>query len=119
MLTAGVCGYGSKQLFIKEVFSTNFMKFFGLGGHIISQTDTMVARSESGNWCTICGYGSAALTDVHRHIEAKHLDLQIPCKFCHKICKTRLNLTRHLKKFHPESKSNFKSIIEWHLRDLK
>ena len=79
----------------------------------------MLIKSESGTWCSACGYSGSGLSDVVRHIEAKHMDLRIPCRFCSTVCKTQLNIKRHLKKYHPETNSNIKAVVEWHLQALK
>ena len=69
---------------------------FGLG--TLSNLESMFVKDDSGTWCSACGYSSMSHSDVVRHIEAKHMNMRISCKFCPRVCHTRLNLKKTFKK---------------------
>ena len=51
--------------------------------------------------CLICGHSANLKTDVARHIEARHVILpELLCHICHKSCKTRDSLRRHIGRYH-------------------
>ena len=54
---------------------------------------------------------------LSRHIEAKHLNLRLECKFCHVVLRTRLNLQRHPKKKHSQTRENINEIMTYHLEE--
>ena len=63
--------------------------------------DSFLMRTESGGaWCNACGHMANNYRDVARHIESRHLNLKIQCRFCPMVCSTRRNLQRHLKSKH-------------------
>ena len=47
--------------------------------------------------CTQCDYVKAHKHDVMKHVERKHLNLQIPCHVCSTLCKSRNDLKSHMK----------------------
>ena len=71
--------------------------------------------------CIACGHSSKFRKDIIRHIESKHLDLAIECKFCPAILKTRLNFRRHLNNRHVdrtlspgEKREELKQFLAYH-----
>lgn len=87
--------------------------------YFVDSVAAFLMRSGKGSstWCKACGYSGHNLQDVVRHVEAKHLNLEYRCKFCDLVTRTRLNLTRHLKRNHVNSKSsNFKEILHYHFQ---
>jgi len=83
----------------------------------VHDASSLIMRSDSRSWCSECGYASPKECDVIRHIEAKHLHLQIHCRLCPTILKTRLYLKRHLRNKHL---GNLKDPlqIKAHIEDL-
>ena len=68
--------------------------------------------------CKICGYSAGDSRDVGRHIESKHINLEIMCKYCGTILKNRRSFGGHLKTRHPESQNCVNDIINLHVRDM-
>ena len=68
--------------------------------------------------CKICGYAAADSRDVGRHIESKHINLEILCRYCGSLFRNRRTLGGHLKARHPETKDDLKTIIYLHVKDL-
>ena len=56
----------------------------------------------SSTWqCSICGYMSKQITNVKRHVVAKHRkNEQLPCPVCKKRLKNKYIFNGHLKEFH-------------------
>ena len=57
--------------------------------------------------CKVCGHHSSRATrwsrkDLIRHIDAKHMKGDYPCRFCNKVLKTGYYLQRHVRKEHLE-----------------
>ena len=53
-----------------------------------------------GKKCKVCGKEGHP-TDIRRHIEAFHVEgVEIPCKHCGKICKSRNSLRKHIANLH-------------------
>ena len=91
----------------------------------VQDVQTLMMRGKNSSWCRACGYTASSNNDVIRHIEAKHLNLRLECKFCHCILRTRLNLQRHLKKRHPDKlgepvgqRQNLNEIMAYHMEGL-
>jgi hypothetical protein len=74
-------------------------------------------NANGSHWCNDCGYHSGLKQDVVRHIESKHLDQKISCKFCPKVSNTRDNLRRHIRKNHYHDKMDMKEIMAWHMNE--
>ena len=55
--------------------------------------------------CKVCGKEDIS-GSMKRHIEAKHLDVSIPCNFCEKTFRSRNSLTDHTCKNHKDCKDN-------------
>ena len=88
----------------------------------VQDVERMLMKGKNNAWCQVCGYTASSTNDVIRHIEAKHMNLRLECKFCHCILRTRLNLQRHLKKKHPDklgdqvgARLNLNEIMAYHL----
>ena len=47
--------------------------------------------------CNDCGYTRERKSDVRRHIEHKHVDLQVSCQYCDSVFTSRGGLKAHLK----------------------
>ena len=68
--------------------------------------------------CNICGYSAADSRDVGRHIESKHIKLEIMCRYCGTILKNRRIFERHLKAQHPETRNDVNKIIDSHVKEM-
>ena len=53
------------------------------------------------SWCSKCPNYYSRTYNVQQHIEANHMIIQIPCKFCELNFKTRHGIKRHLRLYHP------------------
>lgn len=75
--------------------------------------DDYIMRNAHGTyWCRGCGHHSSSRRDLSRHIEAKHIAGEYPCKFCDKVLTTKYNVQRHLNKFHKEEQMKVKQDLE-------
>ena len=83
----------------------------------VQDVQSLLMKDKNCSWCTVCGYKASSNNDVTRHIEAKHLNLRLECKFCHVVLRTRLNLQRHLKKKHGQTRENINEIMTYHLEE--
>ena len=59
-------------------------------------------RADYGGWkCTDCDYYSAKKSNVHKHVESKHVETQYyPCNFCGKVFKGINSYNVHLSNVH-------------------
>ena len=46
-------------------------------------------------FCKICQFESRYKQVLVTHIEAKHMELSLPCRYCSKLCNTKHTLLRH------------------------
>ena len=53
-----------------------------------------------------------------RHIESKHIKLEIMCRYCGTILKNRRIFERHLKAQHPETRNDVNKIIDSHVKEM-
>ena len=83
----------------------------------MQDVQSLLMKDKNCSWCTVCGYKASSNNDVTRHITAKHLNLRLECKFCHVVLRTRLNLQRHLKKKHGQTRENINEIMTYHLEE--
>ena len=83
------------------------------------EVQNLLVKGQTSSWCTACGYTAPSSNDVSRHIEAKHLDLRLECKFCPNVFRTRLNLSRHLKKKHDQTREQINEVVagSYHISD--
>jgi len=66
----------------------------------------LYASYESGlrTWnCSDCNYKQKLRKDVQKHIERRHLDISLPCNFCHSTLSSRIELRTHIRNKHPLS----------------
>ena len=47
--------------------------------------------------CIVCSYARKRISDVRKHIERKHIDMQFQCEYCDSVVSSRENLKNHLK----------------------
>ena len=50
--------------------------------------------------CNVCNYARKRVSDVRKHIERKHINIQFQCEYCEAIVSSRENLKVHLKNRH-------------------
>ena len=61
----------------------------------------MTIKNGSMSWqCYTCGKIASQRTDLKKHIEAVHLNLNLPCDMCDHISKTRHGLQIHIRACH-------------------
>ena len=99
----------------ETVVDISIYLFLGLDDFI--QAHITKTRPKS---CTICGYSAADSRDVGRHIESKHINLEIMCRYCGTILKNRRSFGGHLKSRHLSgiSQNDVNNIINLHVRDM-
>ena len=100
----------SHQLFKQKFNTLNCI----ILGSIQERLDSLIRKEGSQAWCVSCGYTSRTYIDVERHVEARHLSLELPCHFCAKIFTTRLNLQRHIKKHHVQDQGQLRELMKYH-----
>ena len=77
------------------------MSFLELDDMISSKMSHTVFEDGSKMWqCHECDYVQSRKSDVTKHIERKHLDLQISCPYCSNVFKERIKLKEHMKISH-------------------
>jgi hypothetical protein len=75
----------------------------------------MFMRNDRGyHLCKSCGYQTKFKQSVVRHIEARHLNKKIACKFCDLVSNTSRNLQRHIQKMHFHDNMDIKQVMTWH-----
>ena len=63
----------------------------------------MVKRGSYNFACLSCNHTAKQLPDILRHIEAIHLNINIPCQYCEKgDLGSSLAWSKHMRKFHRE-----------------
>ena len=50
--------------------------------------------------CNACGHARERKTDIKRHIESKHIDMQLSCQYCDSVFKSSRGLNEHCKIIH-------------------
>ena len=100
------------------LLKSHFYHLIGFVSGLKSSVASYLVRKGPHTWCSACGYSSHFPRNVTRHIESKHLNIDITCKFCGSKMKTSRSLNEHLKKYHPESLANIREIMKWHLEDV-
>ena len=53
--------------------------------------------------CTDCDYMKRSKGDVFKHVERKHVELEVHCNYCHLVYKSRPELLTHVKAKHPST----------------
>ena len=87
--------------------------------------DLLYTEAETGHVkCVVCGYLAQKhqRRDVRRHIEAKHIRMQLICKYCGKNNSTRRAFEIHLRNYHPDlitETRSMMSIVNWHVKDVE
>ena len=87
--------------------------------------DLLHTDAETGHVkCMVCGYLAQKhqRRDVRRHIEAKHIRMQLICKYCGKNNSTRRAFEIHLRNHHPDlitETRSMMSIVNWHVKDVE
>ena len=71
---------------------------FALSGETTEQFMHIAADGQK--YCTACSYSTRKKTDLHRHIEASHLETEYPCPHCSHVLKTEITRKRHIKAKH-------------------
>ena len=67
--------------------------------------------------CLSCGYSSRYIHDIERHVESKHLDLELACPFScdpndvKPKLTSRLALKTHLRKYHGQDKLQIRNLM--------
>ena len=52
--------------------------------------------------CSLCGYISNKTTNMYKHIERKHLNVNLYCEVCNRVFKSRDDLNVHKRLLHHE-----------------
>ena len=88
-------------------------------GSIQAKLEPFIRKGDS-QWtqsmCLSCGYSSRYI-DVERHVESKHLDLELACPFScdpndvKPKLTSRLALKTHLRKYHGQDKLQIRSLM--------
>ena len=87
--------------------------------------DLLHTEAETGHVkCMVCGYLAQKhqRRDVRRHIEAKHIRMQLICKYCGKNNSTRRAFEIRLRNYHPDlitETRSMMSIVNWHVKDVE
>ena len=50
--------------------------------------------------CIDCDYKKQSKADVFKHVERRHIDLQVSCTLCASVCGSRQELKAHMKLKH-------------------
>ena len=113
---------------ISEIPSRIWRTFWTIISHkrniILGLTvESLLMRSDNCCWCYACGHSGpkGKPSDIVRHIESRHLNLEYKCKICDYTTRTKLQLTRHLRKYHlnhsdpKRKKLELKDMLEFHL----
>lgn len=91
----------------------------------VTLQDLMHTDVETGHVkCMVCGYLAQKHQgrDVRRHIVAKHIRMQLICKYCGKNNNTRRAFEIHLRNHHPDlitETRSMMSIVNWHVKDVE
>ena len=85
-------------------------------GSIQERLDALISKEGARAKCISCGYNSGRYVDVERHVEARHMNLILPCPFCvktnpFKTYNSRRTLERHLKQFHVQDKKELLELM--------
>ena len=66
-----------------------------------SRMRNLLQKSNGVYHCPHCDHNNRNRTDLERHIETYHLDLEYPCEYCDRVFKTRRRYQRHVRSHHP------------------
>ena len=66
-----------------------------------SRMRNLLQKSNGLYHCPQCDHTNRNRTDLERHIETYHLDLEYPCEYCDRVFKTRRRYQRHVRSHHP------------------
>lgn len=78
---------------------------------IDDQVASLTKRVSSNVWeCSECGKQASQRTDLKKHIEAAHLDLQLPCDLCGIPFKTRHHRQNHVRTAHGFSSKYYNAV---------
>ena len=76
-------------------------------------------RSQEGLYiCNACGSAQKSHSNMTNHIESKHLALNLKCKLCHGISKTRRTFQAHIK-YHHKDKFLLSGLKENHFYTIE
>ncbi len=79
----------------------NIALFLDLDSIIIEKMTQAVDEEGNKLWqCNECGYARERKSDIRRHVERKHIEMQVACNLCSMVFSTRLSLKEHMKYKH-------------------
>ena len=79
-------------------FNFIFSIILALDNLILSKMSQTQDTSGMKLWqCEECGYARERKSDVFKHIERRHIDVQVSCQYCDAVFTNRLSLKEHLK----------------------
>ena len=85
--------------------------FFSSDSEIDDQVASLTKRVSSNVWeCSECGKQASQRTDLKKHIEAAHLNLQLPCDLCGVPFKTRHHRQTHVRTTHGYSSKYYNAL---------
>ena len=81
--------------------SSLYYFFLDLDNIIMAKMAQTVDEAGNKLWqCTDCGHARERKSDIQRHVERKHIEMQVACNLCGVVFSTRLSLKEHMKYKH-------------------
>ena len=79
----------------------SFILFLDLDNIIIKKMSQAVDERGMKLWqCNDCGYARERKSDVTKHVERRHIEMQVVCEICNAIFSSRVQLKEHTKYKH-------------------
>ena len=83
------------------IYAINNSFFLDLDNIIIAKMAQTVDEAGNKLWqCTDCGHARERKSDIQRHVERKHIEMQVVCNLCSVVFSSRLSLKEHMKYKH-------------------
>jgi len=93
--------YGDGNEFDDSLGAAGASASAGADGKGASRMRNLLQKSNGLYHCPQCDHTNRNRTDLERHIETYHLDLEYPCEYCDRVFKTRRRYQRHVRSHHP------------------
>ena len=71
------------------------------------QINSLIIDMGNSEWqCSVCGHISKTKSNMHKHVDAKHLPSQpVYCEYCDKRCPSKNALQSHVSRYHKSNKT--------------
>ena len=106
-------GLGARQLHLSNLIlisrtSIDLIKYYlnnlDIDALVLSKMVAVQDNQGLKYWsCNDCNYMKRSKGDVFKHVERKHVDLEVHCVYCHLVYKSRPELLTHVKAKHPSA----------------